>query len=162
MFLLILGLVLAAQVWAWIGLSRRAQFGALSRIGASVQYLGWALVPLGAVIAGFGGAIGLEHLREHGARESVDRGSGDVVKFASYENNNAGQKLRSWARWVHTGEAFGIPGQTVAGVASAGVLLLAYTGFALSWRRFTAWITSRRKVPGTNSASDGGRTQRRA
>ncbi len=38
-----------------------------------------------------------------------------------------------------TGEAFGLLGQTIAGLVSAGGCVLVYTGLALSWRRFFAW-----------------------
>jgi uncharacterized iron-regulated membrane protein len=53
--------------------------------------------------------------------------------FASY---NLGKKLRTWSRWVHTGEAGGFVGQLVAGLVSAGGAFLVWTGFALAWRRF--------------------------
>jgi len=69
----------------------------------------------------------------------LDRASASVVRHETYESQNRGRQLRTWSRWVHTGEAFGLFGQTVAGIASAGVLLLAWTGVALSWRRFRAW-----------------------
>jgi uncharacterized iron-regulated membrane protein len=42
-------------------------------------------------------------------------------------------------RYLHTGEAFGVPGQLIAGLASVGGVLLVYTGYALAWRRFRAW-----------------------
>ncbi|HEX6736709.1 MAG TPA: PepSY domain-containing protein, partial [Vicinamibacteria bacterium] len=48
-------------------------------------------------------------------------------------------RLRSWMRWIHTGEAGGWPGQAVAGLASAGGALLVWTGLALAWRRWRAW-----------------------
>ncbi|MBP6703938.1 MAG: PepSY domain-containing protein, partial [Vicinamibacteria bacterium] len=60
-------------------------------------------------------------------------------RHETYASQNAGRKLRSWARWVHTGEAFGVAGQTIAGLASAIAVILAWTGVALSWRRFRAF-----------------------
>jgi uncharacterized iron-regulated membrane protein len=69
----------------------------------------------------------------------LDRASGSVVRTETYESQNRGRQLRTWSRWVHTGEAFGLFGQTIAGLASAGVLVLAWTGFMLSWRRLRAW-----------------------
>jgi sulfite reductase (NADPH) flavoprotein alpha-component len=39
-------------------------------------------------------------------------------------------------RGLHTGEALGFPGQTVAGLASLGGCFLVWTGFAMAWRRF--------------------------
>ena len=49
------------------------------------------------------------------------------------------QNARSWIRWLHTGEAGGLVGQTLAGVASLAACLLVYTGWMLSWRRFQSW-----------------------
>jgi uncharacterized iron-regulated membrane protein len=46
-----------------------------------------------------------------------------------------GQKARSWMRFAHTGEQYGIIGQTIAGIASLAACFLVYTGFALAWRR---------------------------
>ena len=66
--------------------------------------------------------------------------------FASY---NLGRKLRMWVRPVHTGEAGGIAGQTVAAGATLGTVVLIWTGFALAWRRFRAW----RRPPAKAQAS---------
>jgi uncharacterized iron-regulated membrane protein len=46
-----------------------------------------------------------------------------------------GQRARSWFRFVHTGEQYGIVGQTIAGLASLAACFLVYTGLALAWRR---------------------------
>jgi uncharacterized iron-regulated membrane protein len=48
---------------------------------------------------------------------------------------SAGQKARTWFRFVHTGEQYGIVGQTIAGLASLAACFLVYTGLALAWRR---------------------------
>ena len=48
-------------------------------------------------------------------------------------------RARTWIRWLHTGEAFGFVGQTIAGIASLAGCFLVYTGWSLSWRRFVAW-----------------------
>jgi len=45
------------------------------------------------------------------------------------------QKARSWFRFVHTGEQYGVIGQTIAGLASLAACFLVYTGLALAWRR---------------------------
>jgi uncharacterized iron-regulated membrane protein len=50
-----------------------------------------------------------------------------------------GRRLRAWVRPLHTGEAGGLPGQTIALVASAGGGVLVWTGLALAWRRFRTW-----------------------
>ena len=49
---------------------------------------------------------------------------------------SAGQQARSWLRWIHTGEAGGLFGQLVAMLASAAAVMLAWTGIALTLRRF--------------------------
>ena len=74
---------------------------------------------------------------------TLDRKTGVVVRFEPYESQSAGRRLRGWLRFIHTGEAFGLAGQTLAGVASAGGAVLVYTGLALALRRFWAW---RRRV----------------
>ncbi len=60
-------------------------------------------------------------------------------RWEGWENNNSGRKLRLWLRFLHTGEALGLAGQTIAALASGCAVVLGYTGFALAWRRFRAW-----------------------
>ncbi len=66
---------------------------------------------------------------------SLDRATGEVVKWEPYASQSPGRRLRTWSRWVHTGEAGGVIGQTVAGLVSAGAVVLVWTGIALAWRR---------------------------
>jgi uncharacterized iron-regulated membrane protein len=61
--------------------------------------------------------------------------SGGIVRWEPYSGQSRGQKLRAWLRWVHTGEAGGVLGQTIAGLASACGALLVWTGLSLAWRR---------------------------
>jgi uncharacterized iron-regulated membrane protein len=75
---------------------------------------------------------------------TFDRASGVAQKTELFENLSAGRRLRSWLRFAHTGEIYGLTGQTIAGVVSAGGAVLVYTGLALALRRFTAWIARRR------------------
>ncbi len=65
--------------------------------------------------------------------------AGEVVRWEPFESQSLGRRLRSWSRFTHTGEAFGLVGQTLAGLVSAGGCVLVYTGLALSLRRFLAW-----------------------
>ena len=69
----------------------------------------------------------------------LDRATGEVVGLETYAEQGTAQKVRSWVRWIHTGEAGGWAGQTVAGIASLAACLLVYTGCMLSWRRYQAW-----------------------
>ena len=67
---------------------------------------------------------------------TVDPFTGAVLRRTGYADMNAAQQVRSWTRFLHTGEALGWGGQFIAGLACLGGLFLVYTGFALSWRRF--------------------------
>jgi uncharacterized iron-regulated membrane protein len=62
--------------------------------------------------------------------------TGEVLKREGYADLTAARQIRSWTRFLHTGQALGWPGQLVAGLACLGGCFLVYTGFALSWRRF--------------------------
>lgn len=68
---------------------------------------------------------------------TLDAATGEVEKWEPYTDNSPARKVRLWVRWIHTGEAGGFIGQTIAGVASAGGAVLVYTGLALAYRRFT-------------------------
>jgi uncharacterized iron-regulated membrane protein len=67
---------------------------------------------------------------------TVDPKTATVSKRESYADYNSGRKVRSWTRFLHTGEALGQMGQAIAGLASIGGLVLVWTGFALAARRF--------------------------
>lgn len=62
--------------------------------------------------------------------------TGEVLKREGFADLSAGRQLRSWTRFLHTGQALGWGGQFIAGLACLGGCFLVYTGFALSWRRF--------------------------
>lgn len=74
---------------------------------------------------------------------SVDAATSEVVRWEPYEGLATGQRLRTWMRFGHTGELWGLAGQIIAGLASAGGCVLVYTGMALAWRRFVAWRARR-------------------
>ncbi len=61
-----------------------------------------------------------------------------LVRSDRFETLPLARRLRFWVRTVHTGEAAGLFGQTLAGLASAAGAVLVYTGIALSWRRLRA------------------------
>jgi uncharacterized iron-regulated membrane protein len=67
---------------------------------------------------------------------ALDVHTGSVTRWEPFEAQSRGRRLRSWTRFTHTGEYYGIVGQTIAGVASAGAVVLVCTGFALALRRF--------------------------
>ncbi|MES2657233.1 MAG: PepSY-associated TM helix domain-containing protein [Verrucomicrobiota bacterium] len=68
---------------------------------------------------------------------TVDLATASILKTEGFGNLGPGRQARTWIRWIHTGEAGGLPGQTIAGLAAAASAVLVWTGFALSWRRFS-------------------------
>jgi uncharacterized iron-regulated membrane protein len=67
------------------------------------------------------------------------RNSGDEVRWEPFRSNSRGRRWRTWMRFTHTGEAFGVIGQAIAGAASLGGAFLVYTGILLASRRLFAW-----------------------
>ncbi|MGH7306099.1 MAG: PepSY domain-containing protein, partial [Candidatus Rokuibacteriota bacterium] len=85
---------------------------------------------------------------------TLDASSAAVVSWEPFAAQNLGRRLRSWVRPLHAGEAAGVVGQAVAGLASTGGAFLVYTGVALAWRRFRGWTGAARPVLGPRSLSD--------
>lgn len=107
-------------------------------------------LPSGAAPAVFtidGGYAGQPQLR---GTLTLDRRTGDVVRWETFGDLSPGRQMRSWLRFSHTGEYYGLPGQTIAGLVSAAAAVLVYTGLALAWRRFVAW-RKRRAAAGTDA-----------
>lgn len=77
---------------------------------------------------------------------TLDRTTGEIVRWEPFSSYNSGRQLRAWARFSHTGEAGGMLGQTIAVMASIGGAFLVFTGLSLGVRRFIAW-KSRSSVP---------------
>lgn len=74
---------------------------------------------------------------------TLKRQTHEIVKVEPFSSYDAGRRARTWLRFVHTGEYYGLAGQTVAGIASAGGAVLVWTGIALALRRFRAWQSRR-------------------
>lgn len=85
---------------------------------------------------------------------TLDASTAAVVSWEPFAAQNLGRRLRSWVRVVHTGEAAGLMGQAVAGLASIGGVFLVYTGVALAWRRFRGWMGASAPVRVPRSTSD--------
>lgn len=64
-----------------------------------------------------------------------DAATGREISWESFGDQSRGRRFRTFLRFAHTGEYFGIAGQTLAGVASLAAVLLAWSGLALAWRR---------------------------
>jgi uncharacterized iron-regulated membrane protein len=85
---------------------------------------------------------------------TVDRTTGQVTKWEPFSSNTRGRQLRTILRFAHTGEVLGLPGQTIAGIVSAGGAVLVWTGLALAFRRLRAWRARRAKAKTTVSAPE--------
>jgi len=70
---------------------------------------------------------------------TLDRHSGETVRWEPFSSQSPGRRARTWLRFAHTGEVYGLTGQTVAGLVTAGGAVLVWTGLALALRRFAAW-----------------------
>ena len=70
---------------------------------------------------------------------TLDRRTGAVIAWEPFSSQTPGRKTRMWLRFAHTGEVYGILGQTVAGLVTGGAAVLVWTGLALALRRFLAW-----------------------
>jgi uncharacterized iron-regulated membrane protein len=81
------------------------------------------------------------------ATVTLDAGSAVVLKRQRYADLDAGRRARGWARFLHTGEAFGVAGQTVALLVSLAGAGLVWTGLALALRRLRRAL-ARRRAPG--------------
>jgi flavodoxin len=85
---------------------------------------------------------------------TLNRANAEVVKWEPYAENSTGRKLRTWFRGLHTGEAFGLLGQTIAGLASLGGCFLVWTGLAMAWRRFRYWRRTPLEIGAAETVAD--------
>ena len=114
---------------------------------AKRQVLGWQSLRLrlagnGSQIVSFTFNDGDEaqgESKEQRAELQIDRLSGQLLQWTQVAQVSRGQRWRTYARFLHTGEIFGLPGQIVALIAALSALVLVWTGFALVIRRFFAW-----------------------
>jgi uncharacterized iron-regulated membrane protein len=76
---------------------------------------------------------------------TMDARDGAVLERSDFSDCSAGQQARVFLRFLHTGEIFGLLGQTLAGLAAAFALVMTYTGAALSYRRLIQPLLRRRR-----------------
>jgi uncharacterized iron-regulated membrane protein len=91
---------------------------------------------------GWGG----EPQKRHTVR--YDAASGRELSYETFADQSSGRRFRTFLRFAHTGEYFGILGQTLAGVASVAAVFLVWSGLALAWRRLMTpllrrWVAAR-------------------
>lgn len=72
----------------------------------------------------------------YASRLSIQPFTGEVLQATRLGDLTPRQALRALNLSIHRGEAFGIVGQSLGFLACLGALLLVYTGFAMSFRRF--------------------------
>ena len=70
---------------------------------------------------------------------TVDRRSGAPVRWEPFSALSPARRARMWLRFAHTGEVYGLAGQTLAGLVTAASVALVWTGLALALRRFSRW-----------------------
>lgn len=74
---------------------------------------------------------------------TMQAATGALLAARPYDSLSVSRRLQGWVRFGHTGEVFGLVGQTIAMLVSAGAALLVWTGIALAWRRWRAWMRRR-------------------
>jgi uncharacterized iron-regulated membrane protein len=84
---------------------------------------------------------------------TLDASTGAVVSYAPFSSQTAGQKARSWVRFLHTGEALGLVGQTIAGLVSLTSVVMVWTGLALAYRRLLQPLWRRKRAMAVHEAA---------
>jgi uncharacterized iron-regulated membrane protein len=84
---------------------------------------------------------------------AFDSRTGEIAQWEPFSGLTAGRRARTWLRFAHTGEVYGLIGQTIAGILSAGAGVLVWTGLALAFRRFVAWRARAQKRPEASAAA---------
>ena len=74
---------------------------------------------------------------------TISRADGSLLAIEGSETQSPGRRARIWFRFIHTGEVYGLPGQTVAGLASLAAIILVWTGLALAFRRLVLPVLRR-------------------
>lgn len=76
---------------------------------------------------------------------------GSVTEVERYQDWTPGGRAWTVARYLHTGEHFGLIGQTLAGLASLAACFLVYTGVALAYRRLVVPRLERKRAAAEHS-----------
>ncbi|HEY7209660.1 MAG TPA: PepSY-associated TM helix domain-containing protein [Bryobacteraceae bacterium] len=69
------------------------------------------------------------------AQLTLDAQTGALKRWEPFASYSTGRQWRAWARFLHTGELFGLSGQIVAALATLGGATLAITGLVMVWYR---------------------------
>jgi uncharacterized iron-regulated membrane protein len=76
----------------------------------------------------------------------INRETGQVQAVKRFSDNVAGRRLRAYARFVHTGEEFGLVGEAIAALASLGAVVLVWTGLSMALRRLLGMATGAGRI----------------
>ena len=76
----------------------------------------------------------------------LDAQTGATREARDFAALSMSRKIRAWVRFGHTGEVFGIVGQTIATIVTGAGVVLVWTGIALSLRRLASWRRRRRRL----------------
>lgn len=76
----------------------------------------------------------------------ISLADGSILEAVRFEDQSPGRRTRRFIRYLHTGEALGLPGQTLFGLASLAACFLVYTGLALAYRRLLQPLFRRRRT----------------
>ncbi|GHB02088.1 hypothetical protein GCM10009069_26090 [Algimonas arctica] len=82
----------------------------------------------------------------HSISYTFDRKASTITETKTSRDASRGSKIRRWLRFIHTGEQYGIIGQTIAGLSTLAACFLVYTGLALSFRRLILPLFRRRHI----------------
>lgn len=66
---------------------------------------------------------------------TYDTRTASIAKIETFNDIEPARRARIFLRYLHTGEVFGVVGQTLVGLASLAACFLIYTGLALAVRR---------------------------
>ncbi len=84
----------------------------------------------------------------------LSRANGETVKWEPFQDYSAGRQARSYVRFLHTGEALGIIGQTIAGLVSLFATVMVWTGLALAYRKYVRPLTKKKRTPAPGRQSE--------
>lgn len=75
----------------------------------------------------------------------IDPITGQVVSTTPFEARDMALRLHALLRSWHTGDEWGLAGQIVAAVSCLGALVLIWTGYALTWRRYVNYRNNKKR-----------------
>lgn len=76
----------------------------------------------------------------------IEQVGASVVEVRRFGDQPRTVRTFLFLRFAHTGEHFGLVGQTIAGLASLAAVFMVYTGLALAWRRLVSPALRRRRT----------------